>query len=444
MKRLLTIFITILFFLVQISIFGQKPDLNELKPQLKNGHIQTIAQIIQEQRVTGILTQDWIGDDSWGDASRMLFSYNEAGLMVQVLGEYFEDGNWITEFKTTMEYNNNLITKEVMLFYVGEEIHFTSMMYEYSYNGSKINEIIRSSWDLGDWELDSKDVYEYTGELVTRITGYSPIGLDPWNLSDESIISYDNQNREIEYLSKLYEGDSFVNEELTTTEYYKNELVSIILSKSWDPDTEVWSEDNFTLMEYTYDTNDNLINDMTTFSYGVMGISILMKLQTINQYDGNNYLVESIDYFWEESIGFSEQNKSVYTNHSNGNINYIIDYIPYGDDDWLETQKHIYDYEGAVSVKDETQLPVDFSLAQNYPNPFNPTTIIPYSINNTENVKLVIYDLLGNYITTLVDAIHTSGNYKVEFNATELASGTYIYSLVKGTQTISKKCLLLK
>ena len=99
-----------------------------------------------------------------------------------------------------------------------------------------------------------------------------------------------------------------------------------------------------------------------------------------------------------------------------------------------------------VAVEKEhiaTQI-VDFLLKQNYPNPFNPTTRIEYAIPKTATVKLVVVDVLGREIQTLVNEEKSAGLYKIEFNGSELASGVYFYKLVYGNQNWTQKMMLMK
>ncbi len=82
-----------------------------------------------------------------------------------------------------------------------------------------------------------------------------------------------------------------------------------------------------------------------------------------------------------------------------------------------------------VSVDDGTSLPNDFSLSQNYPNPFNPSTIIKFAIPVESNVRLILYNALGEKVRELVNGVYSPGNYSVNFNGTGLSSGIYYYSL---------------
>ena len=86
----------------------------------------------------------------------------------------------------------------------------------------------------------------------------------------------------------------------------------------------------------------------------------------------------------------------------------------------------------------------DFVLNQNYPNPFNPTTIIQYSIGKMQFVSLKIYNMLGEEVATLVNGEKNAGNYIINFNGNNLASGTYIYRLTAGNRIMTKKMILLK
>ncbi len=96
------------------------------------------------------------------------------------------------------------------------------------------------------------------------------------------------------------------------------------------------------------------------------------------------------------------------------------------------------------SVKQISNLPQGFALAQNYPNPFNPTTTINFSVGKASNVKLTVYNLLGQKVATLLDNRMDPGTYAVQFDARNFASGVYFYRLQAGDFTSSKKMLLLK
>lgn len=88
--------------------------------------------------------------------------------------------------------------------------------------------------------------------------------------------------------------------------------------------------------------------------------------------------------------------------------------------------------------------PNTLELLQNYPNPFNPSTKIRFVLPKSDHVTLKVFNLLGQEIETLVDAVHIAGEYEVEWNAKGLASGVYIYRLQAGEFVETKKLVLLK
>lgn len=95
--------------------------------------------------------------------------------------------------------------------------------------------------------------------------------------------------------------------------------------------------------------------------------------------------------------------------------------------------------------KSELVQPENFSLSQNYPNPFNPSTTIEFSLTDDSNVKMNLYDITGELITELISGAElTKGIYKFTFDASKLASGTYIYSLEANGKKLSKKLTLIK
>lgn len=99
---------------------------------------------------------------------------------------------------------------------------------------------------------------------------------------------------------------------------------------------------------------------------------------------------------------------------------------------------------GTTGIKELTELPTGYNLSQNYPNPFNPTTNIKFSIPETGFVTLKVYNTLGQEVATLINEIKSTGTYEVDFNASKLSSGMYVYTLSSGNIHISNKMILMK
>lgn len=98
-----------------------------------------------------------------------------------------------------------------------------------------------------------------------------------------------------------------------------------------------------------------------------------------------------------------------------------------------------------VSVTpDGNTIPNEFSISQNYPNPFNPATTIKFAVPTASKVVLKVYDILGTEVAALVNTELPSGNYEVNFDASKLASGVYVYTINAGSFTATKKMMLMK
>ena len=123
---------------------------------------------------------------------------------------------------------------------------------------------------------------------------------------------------------------------------------------------------------------------------------------------------------------------------------YVADYFGL-----LRFKKPIVTSVSDIKKNEKDYLPSGFKLYQNYPNPFNPTTRICFSLYKKANIKLSVYNVLGQHVKTLINGVLSSGNHSVEWNSEDesgnkVASGIYIYKLLSDDVSISKKMILLK
>ncbi len=144
-----------------------------------------------------------------------------------------------------------------------------------------------------------------------------------------------------------------------------------------------------------------------------------------------------------DTIGQGEGKKRAWEKWSNGNYYDMESQWSGGKFDvdmWVAAVLSV-----ATDVEDNIQkAPTNFVLYQNYPNPFNPTTKIRYSLPQTGYVTLILYDVLGNKIRVLVDGDRPSGNYEVELNGSNLASGVYFIRMTSENFSSTKKIILMK
>lgn len=183
--------------------------------------------------------------------------------------------------------------------------------------------------------------------------------------------------------------------------------------------------------------------ELTSFSASVNGNNVLLKWTTATEINNSGFDVERRNPNGEwKSIGFvpgagtTTENRTYNFNDKNlnkGKYQYRLKQIDLDG---------TYEYSKIVEV--DVVSPAKFELAQNYPNPFNPNTSISFTIPQSGNVKLSVYNLLGQEITTLVNEYKEAGTHNIEFNATNLNSGVYLYKLESNGLTLTKKMTLLK
>ena len=151
------------------------------------------------------------------------------------------------------------------------------------------------------------------------------------------------------------------------------------------------------------------------------------KLAGIDQNYAEMYPTERIDLSFSTTI-------------NSGNRAYILKTVGRYETDTIFLGKQ----NNLAKLNEHPIVPTENKLYDNYPNPFNPSTIIKYSLKDDGRVNVKIFNSLGEEVRTLVNEIRPAGNYEVEFNASNLPSGVYIYSIQAGEFVSSKKMILLK
>lgn len=113
---------------------------------------------------------------------------------------------------------------------------------------------------------------------------------------------------------------------------------------------------------------------------------------------------------------------------------------------WTDTSmNHMVTITGSSAVDEQIPgIPNEYNLSQNYPNPFNPATSFTYSLKQSGDVKIGVYDISGKEVKSLVDGFRSAGNYVVNFNAGDMASGIYYYRITTNDFVQTNKMVLLK
>jgi len=130
--------------------------------------------------------------------------------------------------------------------------------------------------------------------------------------------------------------------------------------------------------------------------------------------------------------------------NGDGNINFLG--YQNLDRNYRDTPIYMYEIDNvAVSIADEGgSNPAGFELKQNYPNPFNPSTKISFTIPKTDNVQITVYNILGQEVSTIVNSRFLKGSHSVNFDASHLASGIYLYRIRSNDLVSTKRMTLIK
>ncbi len=151
----------------------------------------------------------------------------------------------------------------------------------------------------------------------------------------------------------------------------------------------------------------------------------------------NVFIVDSsLTKYWRMEFIFNEDEIKI--EPTNGDIFSIFTRKPFSSDDVF-----LFDAAQLTAVKAQAQPPQHFSLEQNYPNPFNPSTSIRFRLARASHVRLTVYNVLGQRVKTLVNGFKKAGTYQVTFDASNLASGVYIYRLTTDKGFVQAKKMLL-
>jgi hypothetical protein len=271
----------------------------------------------------------------------------------------------------------------------------------------------QTGWAHGGINLNAARTIEVTGDTIIDGSEYAKllenyIGENRYTAIYRFYESVDSSKLSIVYLCNFAGGADWVNE---LTYDFSMEEGEIFYN---DPigSYQAWFE-----IEYKGDT--------TFFNLQ----SEYIKIKTWDC----RYLSGDLDYFIiAEKFGMIHGNFDSHEEHYTIVLQgVIVDGVVYGDTN-------------LVLDVDEVNVSYVFKLEENYPNPFNPTTILRYDIPEKSFVTIIVYDVLGNEIATLVNEEKPGGEYEVKFNAANLSSGIYFYQLRAADHIETKKMVLLR
>ena len=384
----------------------------------------------------------------------------------------------------TYDKSGNCLTDELdefnTIYGPGEWFYISRSTYTYDNYGRQISALDESN-EYGKLYRQTF-TYDSTGKLINSLT-------ENWNILAWAnyyrfTYTYDNSGNLISKLEEDWLNNTWTNWYRETNKYDNSGHMIEIFSESYA--TNDWA--NYDRSTYTYDKAGNCI----TKQYELWGWGDQWYNQTLDYftYDNTGNCVTDINQFWQNSTWvnmnkftylfdkFNNNDTTVYETWENnnwlicGDYLYVYDnagnttsaeFLRWQDSTWMPVScffKLLYnnkqdyllceatfatvEYSSFTGIAQENKNILSFNLSQNYPNPFNPSTTINYSLPNSGNIKLTVYNSIGSKVATIINEYKPAGNYSVKFNASNLASGIYLYRLESGNYNDAKKLIILK
>ena len=422
---------------------------------------KAIYQYSDHGQITMDLRQKWDGT-GLVNSTRTTTAYNSNGQRTERLFENWDGSSWVINDKLTFTYDSNgNEIEELEQDWDGTQlVNDSRWKTEYTSEG-KPSSIINEDWDGTAWIPDSRQTvteqnastfisivedwdgtnwindsrssteFDANGRLISQLR-QNWDGSD-WVNRDRSSFTYNSNGYRTSFLSEEWNGTEWVNVQRYSYTFDANGLRTSWLFEHWDGSN--WISDS--RFVYTYDDNGNNIENLNEEWDGSQWIGVSRVSYT---YDSNSNLIMGLSEMWENSSWVETPGSIGFSISDGSNL-----FLSYG---FFAYSINVF-YGSITDVESYKTLPTQFELSQNYPNPFNPSTTIEYSLplnvkSETSNVKLVIYDILGRNVKTLINKKQNPGNYSVQFDGNGLSSGIYYYKLQTGNYVQTKKMILMK
>ncbi|MDP4114907.1 MAG: T9SS type A sorting domain-containing protein, partial [Bacteroidota bacterium] len=184
--------------------------------------------------------------------------------------------------------------------------------------------------------------------------------------------------------------------------------------------------------------------ELTALTAQIKENNVVLNWSTATETNNAGYSIERKD---ANKAAWTELNfvKGHNTTTEISKYSYSDKNLPYGHYSYRIKQ---IDFDGKTTyspiVEADVKAPDQYQLSQNYPNPFNPSTTIKFSLPEKANVKLIVYNNIGQQVAELINSSMEPGYHQVQFDASKLASGMYIYRLVAGKFSDTKKMTIIK
>ena len=391
---------------------------------------------------------------SWGNVYRNTMTYDNNSNILTALSENWTGGSWVNSFLNTYTYDGsgNPVSAVAQMWMNSAWVNSSRNSFTYD-NSHRMLTSMAEYWTSGAWLNSNRDTYTYdvNGNLVSTLSD-NWIN-NAWTTSNKETDTYDNNHNQLTTLNQSWFNNAWVNINRTTSTFDGNHNRLTYIAETYSNSAWVASS----RITVTYDANNNLLTQLEETWFNSAWVNRTRNTKT---YGSNNNMLTLLAEFWTNNA-WVNSSKQLFTYDGNGNPS-KLEYFTWVSNNWVYSKggldialnggKLYLSYYGAIvifqfgatGINDKIISDNTFNLQQNYPNPFNPSTTINFSITKEENVKLNVYNLLGDKVASIVNENKQAGNYSVLFNASTLSSGIYFYKLEAGQNSRIRKMLLIK
>ena len=403
------------------------PIINKVDSVLTNGGYFVKQRYVYKYDNEGNITSEYI--EVWRDNSfykylTEIYSYNMSGKLENIFTEWWNGTNWVNSANYIFSYdeNLNLISEIDQSWDTNEWVNF--LKFSNSYDDS--NNIIQQSyeqWNNGKWENTSQHFLTYNSINKKESDLWQTWDGENWENNFKLTYKYDHMENISELLNEAWVNNEWRNDQLQTYKYNVNNLIDTLLFEKWIDTSWVYERIETNSYNQNLKIPETLIRQYVDSAWNNFQHDTYL-------YDKEN-IIDCKSDIWRN--GKWGQNNNAYEFYDRNG--YSFHYYGY--------DVKIY-YSNTVGITQENIIGNNFKLEQNYPNPFNPTTTINYQIPKAGNVIIKVFDCLGREVKELVNEYKAKGRYSIEFSASSISSGVYLYQLRTSENTYVKKMILLK